>query len=88
MTSLCILHVMVTLFVHLKSLLQQKTWQMHHPFNGNGGAADVRVTSDTKHLELLLNMIFQCKSLFKPFVSSWLIDFSWLVAPTGVHDGQ
>lgn len=29
------------------------------PFHGNGSAADVRVTSDTKHLKLLLkNMIF------------------------------
>lgn len=62
---------------------------MHHLFHGNGSAADVRMTSDIKHLELLLkNIIFQCKSIFKPFVSSQLIDFLCLVTPTGVHDGQ
>lgn len=36
----------------------------------------MRMATYTKHLELLLkNMIFQCKSVFKPFVSGLSIDF-------------
>lgn len=39
----------------------------------------MRVTLDIKHLELLLkDVIFQCKTIFISFVSSYLIDFSWL----------
>lgn len=49
----------------------------------------MRMATYTKHLELLLkNMIFQCKSVFKPFVSGLSIDFfSWLLVPSGVPDG-
>jgi len=33
-----------------------------HFFHGNGSAADVRMTSDTKHMKLLLkNVIFHAK---------------------------
>lgn len=59
---------------------------MYHPFHGNGTAADVRMTSDAKQLELLLkNVIFQCKTIFISFVSSQSMDFSWLLAAAGVH---
>uniref|UniRef100_A0A8U7P564 Nucleolar protein 6 n=1 Tax=Corvus moneduloides TaxID=1196302 RepID=A0A8U7P564_CORMO len=52
------------------------------------GCCDVRMSSDTKHQELLLKSIVFSTKVSRPFVSSQLIHFSWLLVPIGVHDGQ